>query len=250
MINQPTLGENQFQADWVRARSRPLSTTAGYGGGKPLTPKTAADAVVTALISPFVNRMRRSAVRAMNLATGQVLEVGVGRGGGLAHYRPGVDVTGTDEDHTRLGEARKVVAARALDNVSGLYKCQANRLRFADNAFDAVTAFFVLRLGRKPRDVVRELVRVTRPGGRVVVVDRFARTAARQAEEAGPRTPRRRHTLSRASRVRLGRWLAAVGIGPSTPKHVLTANAKLELISERTLGPFGMMQVLEFARRA
>lgn len=44
-------------------------------------------------------------------------------------------------------------------------------LPFADRSFDAVTAVTVLCFATQPLEMVRELARVTRPGGRVVLGD-------------------------------------------------------------------------------
>jgi len=47
----------------------------------------------------------------------------------------------------------------------------ALRLPFADNAFDAVTISFGLRNVHDREDGLRELLRVTKPGGRLVVCE-------------------------------------------------------------------------------
>ncbi|MBH5335495.1 demethylmenaquinone methyltransferase [Streptomyces pactum] len=47
----------------------------------------------------------------------------------------------------------------------------ATRLPFADDAFDAVTISFGLRNVQDPDAALREMLRVTRPGGRVVVCE-------------------------------------------------------------------------------
>ena len=45
------------------------------------------------------------------------------------------------------------------------------RLPFADASFDAVTMSFGLRNVADPREALREFLRVTRPGGRLVVCE-------------------------------------------------------------------------------
>ncbi|WP_093836554.1 demethylmenaquinone methyltransferase [Streptomyces aidingensis] len=47
----------------------------------------------------------------------------------------------------------------------------ATRLPFRDGVFDAVTISFGLRNVHRPQDALREMLRVTRPGGRVVVCE-------------------------------------------------------------------------------
>lgn len=54
----------------------------------------------------------------------------------------------------------------------------ARTLPFADNTFDAVCCFAALYLIPQPLDVVEELVRVLRPGGRIAIMTSYGRSAA------------------------------------------------------------------------
>ncbi len=57
--------------------------------------------------------------------------------------------------------------ARMVPKVAG----DATRLPFGDNVFDAVTISFGLRNVAQRDDALREMARVTRPGGRLVVCE-------------------------------------------------------------------------------
>lgn len=65
-------------------------------------------------------------------------------------------------------------AARTVPKVAG----DATRLPFADGVFDAVTISFGLRNVVEPEAALREMFRVTRPGGRLVVCEFSTPTSA------------------------------------------------------------------------
>ena len=96
----------------------------------------------------------------------RALEVGCGTGIYTAWLADqGLDVTGFDRDPAMLA------AARAKAPEAQLVQGDATALPFAEGGFDlalAVTLFCFLD-GRQQLAAARELVRVVRPGGRVVV---------------------------------------------------------------------------------
>ena len=107
---------------------------------------------------------------------GRVLEVGVGTGLSLDGYRRDLDIVGIDLSPDMLDKARERVAEEGLDNVSGLHEMDAGDLKFPDNSFDLVTAMFVLTVVPEPEKVMRELARVTKPGGEILLVNHFSQT--------------------------------------------------------------------------
>lgn len=117
---------------------------------------------------------RRNAVELINGSTGRVLEVGVGTGLSLPEYGRHLDITGIDLAPEMLEKARERVAACNLDNVSGLYEMDAGRLSFADASFDTVVAMYVMTVVPDPEAVMRELARVVKPGGQVLLVNHFS----------------------------------------------------------------------------
>lgn len=117
---------------------------------------------------------RREAVKALELERGQrVLEVGVGTGLNLALYPSGVSVTGVDLSLAMLREARERLDRRPVGAPVSLARMDAGNLAFADGSFDAVYAPYVVSVVPDPRRVVREMARVCKPRGRVVVVNHF-----------------------------------------------------------------------------
>jgi ubiquinone/menaquinone biosynthesis C-methylase UbiE len=104
-------------------------------------------------------------------ATGDVLEVAVGTGLNLPFYPDDVTLTGIDLSDRMLD------LARARDRRATLQQADAHALPFADATFDTVVCTFGLCAIPDPDTAVAEMVRVLRPGGRVILVDHIASTA-------------------------------------------------------------------------
>jgi phosphatidylethanolamine/phosphatidyl-N-methylethanolamine N-methyltransferase len=117
---------------------------------------------------------RRHAVETINARTGRVLEVGVGTGLALASYSRHLQVVGIDLSPEMLDKARERVFDERLDHVTGLHEMDAGDLQFPDQSFDCVAAMFVMTVVPEPERVMRELARVTKPGGEVILVNHFS----------------------------------------------------------------------------
>ena len=102
-------------------------------------------------------------------ATGEVLEVAVGTGLNLPHYSAEVTLTGLDLSAGMLAIARD--RADRLGRPVTLREGSAHDLPFADAAFDTVLCTFGLCAIPDPAAAVGEMVRVLRPGGRLILVD-------------------------------------------------------------------------------
>lgn len=111
---------------------------------------------------------RRAVTGALDLVPGErVLDLAAGTATSSAVLaRTGADVVGCDFS---LGMLR--VGGRARHERVELVAGDALRLPFADGAFAAVTISFGLRNTADPDLALRELRRVTRPGGRLVVCE-------------------------------------------------------------------------------
>jgi phosphatidylethanolamine/phosphatidyl-N-methylethanolamine N-methyltransferase len=117
---------------------------------------------------------RRHAVQIINSSNGKVLEVGVGTGLSLPEYKPHLEITGIDLAPEMLDKARERVKAAGLKNVTGLLEMDASDLQFPDATFDTTVGMYLITVVPDPEKVMRELARVTKPGGEVMLVNHFS----------------------------------------------------------------------------
>jgi len=103
------------------------------------------------------------------VGTGRVLEVGIGTGASLPHYRPGVELVGIDLSPGMLAVARRRVAELGLD--ADLMEMDAQHLELPDASFDAVVFDLCLCTVSDPRLAIAEGLRVARPGARIVFLE-------------------------------------------------------------------------------
>jgi phosphatidylethanolamine/phosphatidyl-N-methylethanolamine N-methyltransferase len=121
---------------------------------------------------------RRRAVEEVNRLPGiRVLEVGVGTGLALPRYRPEKRVVGVDLSREMLEKAAERVRAERLSQVVGLCEMNAERMGFADGAFDIAVAMFTASVVPNARTLFAEMSRVVRPGGDLLFVNHFAAEA-------------------------------------------------------------------------
>lgn len=99
----------------------------------------------------------------------QILEVGVGTGKNMLYYPLGIRVTAVDLSEGMLRRAHQRVS-RACTQVD-LSLVDAQRMALADGAFDAAVATFVFCSVPDPVQGLRELRRVVKSGGRVLLVE-------------------------------------------------------------------------------
>ncbi|HKY32226.1 MAG TPA: class I SAM-dependent methyltransferase [Candidatus Polarisedimenticolia bacterium] len=118
---------------------------------------------------------RQKAIAAMELHDGdRVLEVGVGTGLSLPYYPAGVHVTGIDISQPMLEKAARRM--QRLGRHVDLRRMSAERLRWPDASFDRVLLSYVISCVERPAQVVQEVHRVCRPGGKVLFLNHFAGT--------------------------------------------------------------------------
>lgn len=100
----------------------------------------------------------------------QVLDLGCGDGTtALPLARLGADVTGIDIARNLVEAGNKRAAAEGLIRLRFQEGDASNLAGVSDHSFDLTVSIFGAMFAPKPFDVAREMVRVTRPGGRVVM---------------------------------------------------------------------------------
>jgi ubiquinone/menaquinone biosynthesis C-methylase UbiE len=122
------------------------------------------------IIAPFdffgVRRWRRWAVSA---ARGRTLEIGVGTGLNLPHYRAAQSVAAIDPDGASLERARNRQNGRG--GIVSLYRARAEELPFANESFDAVVGTLTFCSIGDPERALQEVRRVLKPGGAFRLVE-------------------------------------------------------------------------------
>ena len=122
---------------------------------------------------PALHPGRLVAIERMGIQHGdRVLEVGVGTGINTSLYPRSCHVTGIDFSTPMLEKARERKVREGLRNVR-LLEMDAAALTFADDSFDIVYAPYLISVVPDPVRVAREMRRVCRPGGKIIVLNHF-----------------------------------------------------------------------------
>ena len=128
------------------------------------------------IFGPLLHPGRLLALERIGIRPGdRVLEVGVGTGINASLYPRFCHVTGIDFSGSMLEKARARIRRKGLAHVR-LMQMDAAALQFAADSFDIVYAPYVVNCVPDPIQVVREMRRVCKPGGKIVILNHFRST--------------------------------------------------------------------------
>ena len=117
---------------------------------------------------------RERAVESIHSRPGlRVLEMGIGTGLTAPLYSRDWSVVGVDLSSAMLLQARKRIAELGLENSVRLLRSDGARLPFDDESFDVVLVPYVMSTVPDPIGVGRELRRVCRPSGQIILLNHF-----------------------------------------------------------------------------
>ncbi len=129
----------------------------------------------------FLDRSIASDIRRRSLSTlarqerGRVLLSGAGTGLDFAHLPPHHDYIALDLTAAMLARARP----RALDLRMRMVQGDCMALPFTDASFDYVVLHLIVAVVPQPQRCLAEAARVLRPGGRILLFDKFLRRGER-----------------------------------------------------------------------
>lgn len=103
------------------------------------------------------------------LPTFKVLEVGIGSGLSLDYLPDRIKFTGVDVNEKMLSLAKIKADKLERKNVT-LSIMNAEKLKLKANSFDLVMAASVLTAVEDPGKAMKEMIRVTKPGGQIAII--------------------------------------------------------------------------------
>src|SRR5215813_3576648 len=122
-------------------------------------------------IAQSMRKSGEALVKGLGITNGlKVLDLGCGDGTtALPQARLGADVLGVDIAGNLVEAGNKRAKDEGLTNCRFREGDASNLHELKDNSFDLVVSIFGAMFAAKPFDVAKEMVRVCRPGGRIVM---------------------------------------------------------------------------------
>lgn len=104
----------------------------------------------------------------------KIAELGIGPGHSLAYYPAGTELTGIDISPEMIEKANQRLAEHP-EITADLRVGDATNTLLPDNAFDVVVSFSVITVVDHPEALLKEAVRICKPGGKIYIVGRLDR---------------------------------------------------------------------------
>ena len=121
---------------------------------------------------PMLVRARRRAFALLDLRAGErVCLIGVGTGADFPLLPDGITAVGVDLSPAMLAKASRKLPLAGADVT--LEQANAEALPFPDDSFDVAVLTLILSVAGDGATCLREACRVTRSGGRLLVLDKF-----------------------------------------------------------------------------
>ena len=179
---------------------------------------------------------RQSTIAIADGIGGRILDVGVGTGLSLSEYAPSTRLCGVDISEPMLRKAQSRVRSLGLKNVETLAVMDAKNLAFADCAFDAVVAQYVITAVPDPEATLDDFVRVLKPGGELILINHIG-------AESGPR---RAFELAFAPLARRLGWRPS---RPVAPREIRAArHGGVTLTERRPMPPMGHFSLIRYRK--
>ncbi len=183
-----------------------------------------------AISAPLAGARRRSLAHLPQSPAQQVLINGIGTGLDLPFLPPAHRYVGLDLTRAMLERARPRAAALDIALVQG----DSQQLPFADGCFDLAVLHLILAIVPEPARALRETARVLRPGGRILLMDKFLRR--------GQRAPLRRALSPLVARIATRLDVVFEDVAAAAPE--------LEVTRDEPLLAGGWFRGIEMLKRA
>ncbi|MGD8331008.1 MAG: methyltransferase domain-containing protein [Acidobacteriota bacterium] len=178
---------------------------------------------------------RRRAWKILALEGGEsALEVGVGTGLSMPLMPPQCRFTGVDFSRPMLERAHARLHDGGLHCRAALVEADGAHLPFPDRTFDAAIAPFVVSVAPRPVTLLHEMVRVSRPGARLLVLNHFT--------SRNPLAARLERGLSAVT-------TAVLGFHADFPLEPLFERAGIEIDDVQRVTTLGSWYAVTFTRR-
>ena len=124
--------------------------------------------------TPFVKNMRKRLVGKLELKKGyRVADIAIGTGANVPFIYekigPDGEIFGIDISREMLNKCRKNLDKWKID--ADLILGNAEQLPYKDNSFDAVLCFGIFNHVDNPDGLLKEIMRVAKPGAKIVIGD-------------------------------------------------------------------------------